>query len=279
MHVPPHTPPYRPVVTRPEDDRESELKLFTLWNEGVPPPFATLDENGEETKSLCRAGCNPERWWVVTLTALEVVRSEAQPLTPLSRGALTRSPSAVPSSRLRARLGWGRTGQGHRVDVDIGAGVRLAIEGREVDVSVVGPRGRMRETTKGDARPLGVPGVGGLYLDTLVSAHIVPSSGVPSARCPVLTQVLTVAPGVADRSVVIPPFARRVIVARGLNGALGPLPFRIGATGPSIRDVNPSPADPAVTPTVAIPQAATHITTGPAALVPRVLTFQWELDL
>jgi hypothetical protein len=160
MRSPPHTPPWSPspVITEPSDDQESELKLFTLWNQGVPPPFATLDDAGlSESKSLVRAGKNPDRWWVVTLTALEVVRITDQPLEPLSRGELTRSPSAVPSSRLRARIGWGRTGQGHMVEVDIGAGVRLAIEGSEMEVKVVGPRGRMRETTQNDTRTLGLP--------------------------------------------------------------------------------------------------------------------------
>ena len=281
MRSPPHTPPWSPpVVTGPCDDRESEIKLFTLWNQGVPPPFATLDDGGQvETKSLCRADRNPDRWWIVTLTALEVVRIADQPLEPLSRGELTRSPSAVQSSRLRARIGWGRTGQGHMVEVDIGSGVRLAIEGGEVDVKIAGPRGRMRETMQGDVRTLGEPGVGGLYTDTLVSAHIVPSSGPPSARRPTLTQVVSVSAGMADRSVTIPPFAKRLTVARAGSGALGPLSFRIGVTGPSIRELSLNPADPGATPRVAVPQTATHITSGPADVVPRVLTFQWELDL
>ena len=283
MRVPPHRSRdllRRTIQTQPEDDRESELKLFTLWSEGVPPPFATCDDGGQvETKSLCRASGNPERWWAVTLTALEVVRQSAQPLVPLSRGELTRSPGAIHSSRLRVRLGWGRVGQGHHVDVDIGAGVRLAIEGREVDVKIVGPRGRMREAAREDQRTLGEPGVGGLYVDTLVSAHIVPSPGVPSSRRPVLTQVVTVAAGTADRSMVVPPFARRLTVSRVGGGALGPLAFRVGVTGPALREVGPSPLDPMSTPTVLVPQAATHVTTGPADAVLRTLTLCWELDL
>lgn len=280
MRSPPHTPPWAPpVVTGPCDDRESELKLFTLWNQGVPPPFATMDDGQLETKSLCRADRNPDRWWIVTLTALEVVRIAALPLEPLSRGELVRSPSAVPSSRLRARIGWGRTGQGHMVEVDIGSGVRLAIEGGEVDVKVAGPRGRMRETTQGDSRSLGEAGVGGLFTDTLVSAHIVPSQAPPSARRPTLTQVVSVSAGLSDRSVAIPPFAKRLTVARTGAGALGPLMFRIGVTGPSIRELALDPADPGATRPVLVPQSATHITSGPADVVPRVLTFQWELDL
>jgi hypothetical protein len=163
--------------------------------------------------------------------------------------------------------------------VDIGGGVRLAVEGSEVDVKVMGPRGRMRETAQADMRTLGQPGVGGLYLDTLVSAHIVPSGAPPSARRPTLTQVISVSPGLADRTVAIPPFAKRLQVVRAGSGALGPLAFRIGVTGPSIRELLRSPLDPGVTPTVTVPQTATHISSGPADLVPRVLTFQWELDL
>lgn len=279
MPIPNNSLLRRNIDTHPDDDRESELKLFTLWNQGVPPPFATLDDDGQaETKSLCRAGCNPERWWVVTLSAVEVVRISEQPLVPLPRGSLTRGPGALPNSRLRARLGWGRVGQGHHVDVDVGAGVRLAIEGSEVEVKVVGPRGRMREVGKGDERPMGQPGIGGLYLDTLVSAHIVPSSGVPSARRPLLTQVLTVSAGLSDRSLAIPRFARRLTVTHGGAGTLGTLMFRIGVTGPEIREVGPSPVDPESTPTVLVPQTATHVTTGAAQPVPRVLTFCWELD-
>jgi len=281
MRSPPHCPPRSPrPVTRDSDERESELKLFTLWNQGVQPPFRTLDDRGQaETKSLCRAGQNPERWWVITLTALEVVRITEQALAPLPRSELVRSPTAVRSSRLRAQIGWGRTGQGHVVEVDIGAGVRLAIEGREVGVKVVGPRGRMRETFKNDERTLGDPGIGGLYVDSLVSAHIVPSSGMPPLRRPTLTQVLTVSPGMADRSLAIPPFARRLMVARSGSGGLGPVTFRVGVTGPVIREVAIHPMDPGATAMVLVPQAATHVTTGPADVVPRVLTFQWELEL
>jgi hypothetical protein len=112
-----------------------------------------------------------------------------------------------------------------------------------------------------------------------VSAHIVPSQGPPSARRPSLTQVISVSAGLADRTVAIPPFAKRLKVARAGAGALGPLAFRIGVTGPAIRDVSISPNDPGATPTVPVPQTATHISSGPADIVPRVLTFQWELDL
>ena len=277
-HTPPWTPP--PVTSSPSDDRESELKLLTLWNQGVPPPFATLDDGPAfETKNLCRATHNPERWWVVTISAIEALRISEQPLPPLSRGELTRSPSAVPSSLLRARIVWGRTGQGHAVDVDVGSGIRLAIEGQEVDVKIVGPRGRMREVAKGDQRPIGEPGVGGMVLDSLVTGMISPSPGPPSARCPTLTQVISVSPGMADRSVHVPPFARRLTVTRSGFAALGPLSFRVGVTGPELRQIFMDPRDPGSTPTVLVPQSATHITTGPALIVPRVFVFQWELDL
>ncbi len=279
MRRPSHHPPYAPLVTPRSDDRQSEIKLFTLWNHGAPPPFRTADDGPVETKSLCRATHNPDRWWVVTLTAMEMIRFAADPLTPLDRDPILRNPNVVPSTRLRARLGWGRTGQGHDVEVDIGSGVRLAIEGCEVDVKIAGPRGRMRETVKGDSRPLGEPGVGGIFTDTIISAHIVPSHGPPSARHPTLTQVISVPAGVANRSLVVPRFARRLTVVRSGSGALGPLSFRLSALGPSLRDVPLNPADPGATATVLIPQLATHITTGPADMVERVMTFQWELDL
>ena len=93
------------VHTQPGDERQSELKLFTLWNQGVPPPFATLDQRGElDSKKLVRGSLNPERWWIITITALEVVRIHDQPLAPLPRNLITRAPSAVASTRHRARI-------------------------------------------------------------------------------------------------------------------------------------------------------------------------------
>ena len=266
------------VHTQPGDERQSELKLFTLWNQGVPPPFATLDQRGElDSKKLVRGSLNPERWWIITITALEVVRIHDQPLAPLPRNLITRAPSAVASTRHRARIEWGRAGQGHSVDVDIGAGVRFGIEGAEVDVKVIGPRSRMRETTKGDERLLGERDVGGLYVDSLISAHVVPSPGPPSARRPTLTQIITVAAGTSEQSVPIPAFARHLtVIQQGPRISSTRYRFRIGVTGPPLLSqfiTNNSRRR------LLIPQTATHVTTGPPRPHRRELLLQWELDL
>lgn len=277
---PPSTWRPPPVCSAPGDERQSEIKLFTLMNRGVPRPFDMLDQlPNRETKNVCRAQNNPERWWVVTLSAVEVVRISNQPLTPLSRGEIVRHDQGLQTTRLRAQIGWGRTGQGHSVDVDIGAGFRLGIEGCEVDVKVCGPRGLMREVGKGDQRPLGEAGVGGVFSDTLLTAHIVPSPCAPSARRPTLTQVINTPPLLADRAVPIPRFARRLTVSRSGIDQFGVFSFRVGATGAAVRDFTFQLLDFGATPAVLIPQVATHVTTGPAAPVLRVLTFQWELDL
>lgn len=268
------------VRTAPGDERQSETKLFALVNRGVPRPFDMLDQGpARETKSVCRAANNPERWWVVTVTAVEVARISAEPLAPLPRNEIVRHDRALPSTRLRAEINWGRAGQGHSVDVDIGSGLRLGIEGCEVDVRVSGPRGRLREVTKDDARTLGEAGVGGVFTDTLLSTTIVPSPAPPSARCPTLTQVVNIPPLLANRSVPIPRFARRLTIGRSGNDAFGAFSFRLGTAGESVRDFGFLVDDPNATPAVLIPQVATHVTTGPASAALRVLTFQWELDL
>lgn len=272
---------YPPAVcTAPGDDRQSETKLFALMNRGVPRPFDMLDQTpARETKSICRASNNPERWWIVTLTAVEVARISMDPLIPLSRNEIIRHDLVVPSTRLRAAINWGRAGQGHSVDVDIGSGLRLGIEGCEVDVRVCGPRGRMREVPKDDVRTLGEPGVGGVFIDTLLTATIVPSPAAPSARCPTLTQVVNISPLLPNRSVPIPRFARRLTIVRSGTDVFGTFSFRVGTAGASLRDFTFLVDDPNATPAVLIPQVATHVTTGPASPVLRVLTFQWELDL
>lgn len=272
------TPPA--VCTAPGDERQSETKLFTLMNRGVPRPFDMLDQApARETKSVCRAANNPERWWVVTLTAVEVARISTDPLTPLPRNEIVRHDRALPSTRLRAEINWGRAGQGHSVDVDIGSGLRLGVEGCEVDVRVCGPRGRMREVTKDDARTLGEPGVGGVFIDTLISTTIVPSPAAPSARCPTLTQVINIPPLTTDRSIPIPRFARRLTISRSGSDVFGAFSFRVGTAGESVRDFTFLVDDPNATPAVLIPQIATHVTTGLPSAALRVLTFQWELDL
>lgn len=261
--------------------RFGEIQLFTLVNRGVPRPFDTLDAVPEapeiEERSLCAGKQNPRDWWVVTITAIEVIRIQAAQLAPLTQAQIKADPRGQRHSLLRARIGWGSAGNGHEIDIDIGSGVRIGIETCDVDVRVVTPRLRAKEIAKGSDIVLG-DGSGGLYADSLITAHATPSHGPPSARCPTLTQVLSIPPN-ASRSVAIPPFARWVTTSRYLADAFGPFSFTVGLNGPSVRDFTFMPNDPGATVRVIIPQVATHINFGPPSEEARTVTLVWELDI
>lgn len=262
------------------DERFGEIQLFTLCNRGVPRPFAMLDALPRvEEHTLARGRENPRDWWIVTITGLEVVRVQDGPLAPLTQAQIIQNTNARRHSLLRARIGWGEAGRGHEIDVDIGSGVRIGIESCRVDVRILGPAMRTKEVAANSRITLGDPGVGGLFTDSIITTHITPSHGPPSARWPTLTQVISIAAGVANRSVSIPPFAKRVTISRALVDVFGTLSFTVGLEGPSVRDFTFSPDDLGATVRLIIPQVATHINFGALAPGERALTLVWELDI
>lgn len=254
--------------------------MFTLCNRGVPRPFAMLDALPRvEEHALARGRENPRDWWIITITGLEVIRVQNGPLGPLTQAQIIGNSNARRHSLLRARIGWGEAGRGHEIDVDIGSGIRIGIESCRVDIRILGPSMRTKEVTADSRMTLGDPGVGGLFTDSIITAHVTPSHGPPSARCPTLTQVISIAAGVANRSIPIPPFARVVTISRALVDAFGTLSFTVGLEGPSVRDFTFSPNDLGATIRMIIPQVATHINFGSAAPAERALTLVWELDI
>ena len=144
---------------------------------------------------------------------------------------------------------------------------------------MLGPLQRTKEITNNSDVLLGDGGIGGLFTDSIITAHLTPSHGPPSARRPTLTQVLTVSAGLANRSVPIPPFSRAVTISRALIDAFDVFSFTVGLGGPSVRDFSFRLDDLGATVRVVIPQCATHVNFGSAGLTDRSLTLVWELDI
>lgn len=268
------------VLSRAACARFGEIQLFTLCNRGIPRPFDTLDAvPAIEERALCKGEENPRDWWIVTITALEVIRIQAGPLAPLTQAQIKAHETARRHSLLRARIGWGSAGTGHEIDVDIGSGIRIGIESCKVDVRIITPRLRTKEIAKSSDVSLGEPGIGGLFADSLITSHMTPSHGPPSSRCPTLTQVLTIPPNVADRSVAIPPFARWLTISRSISDNFGAFSFTVGLGGPSIQDFTFMPNNPGATFRAIIPQTATHVNFGTGSPQARAVTIVWELDI
>lgn len=260
-----------------------EIQLFTLCTIGDPPPFNMLDEiPAYEEKPLAKGRDNPRDWWTITITGIEVIRNNPGPLSSLTYEQIIANAGRRRNSALRARIGWGTTGLGHEIDFDIGSGIRIGIESCLADVRIVGPANRTKEVTKDNPATLGEVGVGGSYADTIITCHMTPTHGPPSARCPTLTQVFSIAIGVSGRSTPIPPFARHITITRTITDpfpGIAPFSFTVGLLGPSVRDFGFQLLDPGTTARVNIPQVATHINFGAAAGVVRTVTLTWELDL
>lgn len=260
-------------------ERFGEIQLFTLCSLGFPPPFDTLDQlPAIEEKALARGRDNPCKWWIVTITAIEILRVENGTQRSSTQPQIIASPDRRRHSLLRARIGWGSSGQGHDIDVDIGSGVRIGIEGCRADVRVCGPRNRMKEITKGATATLGAPGSGGVFADSIITCSMTPSDGPPSARSPVLTQVITIGFGVSGRSVSIPPFARHARLSRVIGQDFNGMAFTMGLLGIPLQSITFAGGQ-GLTRRLLIPQSASHINFGAAQGITRFITVTWELDI
>jgi hypothetical protein len=282
-------------------ERYGEAQLLTQWTATALSAQALLDTAGVEEETLHLAkGSEPcdECWWIVDVCGREILRSFA-PYPALLANQINEA--GLRTSRLRARVAWVRSGFGCEIDLDIGSGFRIAVEGADVNVFVLGPRGRMLEVSAATSvPPTGTPGdpnsyVGipsqpptilpasdGIVLDTMVAAQVTKCISTNADRTAHLTQTFERPALDADFAIPIPPRAKQLQVSMPPPGLLTPLNFRIG----------PLAVDPIVqtvffdifnlvrsTMCVEIPENASHITLGAADPVfSRRWTLSWKLE-
>jgi len=242
--------------------RETAPQLFSLWSDDALVKKSAIKVLS--TRDREHAG------WTVSMSALEVVRAHAQATAPLPRQAIVAE--GLPSSRLHARVSWMQAGQGTFIELDIGTGFRLCVEGCGLEVEVLGPAGLLRETTKDDVRRLGA---GGIYLDTLLSGQALGFAADP-AHPNTLTQTFVVPAGTAELALRLPRFAKR-LQAYAPGGPFNRLHLRLGEAGPVLADW--AFIWPHTTGDGLLPQSATHLTTGAASKADRRLTLVWTLEL
>lgn len=242
--------------------RETAPQLFSLWSDDALAKQSAVKVLS--TRDSEHAG------WTVSMSALEVVRALNQATAPLPRSTILGQ--GMPNSRLHARVSWMRAGQGTSIELDIGTGFRLCIEGCGLEVEILGPAGFIRETAKDDARRLGS---GGIYLDTLLSGQALGFAADP-AHPNTLTQSFIVPSGQADLVVPLPRFAKR-LQAYAPQSPFDPLHYRLGKDGPVLGDA--VFRWPHTTGDDLVPQCATHLSTGAASDENRRLTLVWTLEL
>ena len=240
---------------------ETAPQLFSQWSDDAGVKQDALKVLS--TRDTERAG------WTVSMSAIEVVRTTSEAATALSLNDIRQR--GVPSSRLHARVSWMRAGQGTSIVLDIGTGFRLCIEGCSLEVEVLGPAGALREAQARDARPLGS---GGIYLDTLLSGQALGVATDP-AHPNTLTQSVVVPAGTAGLSLPLPRFAKRLQAYAPAPSTFERLEYRLGEL--VLAQVAASATG--TTGDHLVPQAATHLATGPAVSANRRLTLVWTLEL
>lgn len=296
--------------TNEAPERHGALQLFTLWTASTASAQAIIDDGVTPTRSIHLVRGRQEEadcWWIVDLCGREVIRtSDPLGLEPLLRTRIEQA--GLRTTRLRGRVTWLRAGVGCEMDFDIGTGTRFAIEGDAVNVYILVPQALSRaftvraNTLPGqpttapvnpaspnasvpipEPRPPILPSaLGGRVLDTLVQGHVLHCVSTNADRTAKLTQTFERPAGDADFAVPIPPRAKHLKVSMPAPGLLTPLQFRMG----------PLAADPIVqqlffdlfinvrsTPTIPIPENATHVTLGAADPDnARRWTFVWLLE-
>ena len=278
------TPPWHNrlgnVPTNLEASRHGNLELFSQWTATGPDQYVpTIDQDPatRETKNLVKGQENCNCWWIVTVCAQEVVRSSVNAQTQLTPEQVARL--GQPNSRMRARVQWIHSGRGCFVDVDIGGGFRLAIEGCDVDVKIVGPRGAMRQIGQATSNIPLLQGAGGAFLDSQIVGRVVPCWGpTPTgARALTLTQVVRTTAGVPNFLVEVPPFARTLQVSTpGVYAAAPGTNFQVA--GNVIRNLPANPAEPQSSFEVAVPLQAQFWGSGAAAAA-ESYTLVWGLRI
>ena len=291
-------------------ERYGELSLFTRWTAGPLVAQALIDTEGvgpAENHLVRGEEVEEDCWWIVDVCGKEIVSTRLAIVSPCATPLLRNQIAAtgVRTSRLRARVSWMKSGLGCEIDLDIGSGFRIAIEGANVHVYVLVPKNESTEARVLETLPLApiaappsstlpnqsvpIPNVtppeiceDATILDSVITGQVLKCTSTNSDRTASLTQTFERPALDAEFAIEIPPRAQTLSVSMPAPGLLTPLQFRLGSlvTSPIIKTVF---FDTILlvrsTPVVEIPQNATHITLGAADPVnARRWTLIWGLE-
>lgn len=167
------------------------------------------------------------RLWMVDIWAYERIRllaPGAGPVTPEAESNIMESGGAsratLPgnqSSKLKARIMWWSSSGGTTRIVDIGQGIRLALEASLVTVEILYPNpGTIQLKQQSTAPTLG--STGGTILDSEVGCSIVPTTSTPGVQLTTNTIVTSILQGQADVPVFIPPGSRELTIYQSSVG-------------------------------------------------------------
>lgn len=231
--------------------------------------------------------------WQVDLWAYELVRTIAAGAGPVvpsqddfldSGGASANVRPGSQFSKLKMRLMWAAASGGTTRVVDIGEGIRMAVEASLLTVELLYPDPgtvQVAQTDQQGAEPQ-LALLGGTVLDTIFGACIVPTTSTPGQQLATNTITVEVLAGVADVPVFVPPGTRAVSIYQGPLGALATPTWRharsAAAPGPVIAPITIGATRRAER--VPRPGISGLITTGAAdGGADRLLTFVFELEI
>lgn len=297
------------------EERYGELVLYTRWTAEPDNPTALVDLNPAEIEAikLCRGDdqdgeCpgDGDCWWVVDVCAREITFArDGEPAEQFTRQEI--NDAGASSTKLRGRVKWMRSGLGCQMDFDIGTGVRLGIEGAEVQVEVIGPRGNMfvsevsdntlpssKNTpvldpnasvpvaTRDGARN-GVLFQNGTVLNTVVTGQVTRCYGTNADKVATLTQTFRIEEAALAPLVPLPSRAKQLVISQpGTTALVQPLTFFDQAQFPSsLKEVfYDVPGLVRSSPRIDVPQHAQFLQLGSgAAAETRDVTLQWILEL
>lgn len=218
--------------------------------------------------------CSGATWWDVEIYGYgdETSVAPASSGAPVADGTLKSAQRNVP---LRARIAW----EGHEVDFDIGAGMRIAVYAKNVNLSAIGPAGSIEIRSPNDLGITNTNGPGGgniIQQNSYILGQISSTENPIGDRVAKLTEVVNTE--AAAVNVDIPASARKVQIFQDGVIAAAPVFFQTG----TLSTINIGQIDfrgvvqPNSTDIMLIPGRATQIACPTAA---RTLTFVWQLEL
>jgi hypothetical protein len=176
---------------------------------------------------------------------------------------------------------WASSGGATRV-VDIGQGIRCALEASLVTIEILFPvPGNVTEVKNTESAAPRLGAVGGIVLDSVVGASITNTSSTPGQQLMTNTFVVPIPAGQADVPVLVPPGSRSVSIFQTRSGSVLNPSWQLGrdaalpiASVGSIDLGSQRRVD-----NVSRPGAAGMILTGPADQSDRLATFVFNLEI
>ena len=235
--------------------------------------------------------------WMIDLWAYDIVRTPTAiegPVAPLPDGEFFDTGGASPatqtgnqSSTLKARIMWWASSGGTTRVVDIGQGVRCALEASLVTVEVLYPTPGTAQVKQQDvgniAQPPQLAELGGTVIDSIIGCSIVPTSSTPGLQ--ILTNTMIVEPLIdqADVPIFVPPGTRNLTVYQSSLGSIMTPSWRFSRPrgGGALADLGIIDLGAQRRATdLTRPGAAGMVLTGPAdGNFDRLATFIFELEI